>query len=101
LENCLPADADGGWLSVAYEPIWAIGTGRSATGDDIAAMHAVLRETCRAVLGPAGDHVRLLYGGSVTPANAGEILATPNVDGVLVGGASLTAETFLPIIAHA
>jgi triosephosphate isomerase len=101
LENCLPADADGDWLSVAYEPIWAIGTGRSATGDDIAAMHAVLRETCRATLGPAGDRVRLLYGGSVTPANAAEILATPNVDGVLVGGASLTAETFLPIIAHA
>ncbi|GGL26083.1 MULTISPECIES: triose-phosphate isomerase [Caulobacter] len=101
LENCLPADADGAWLSVAYEPIWAIGTGRSATQDDIAAMHAVLRETCRAALGPAGDGVRLLYGGSVTPANAAEILATPNVDGVLVGGASLTAETFLPIIAHA
>lgn len=101
LENCLPADADGDWLSVAYEPIWAIGTGRSATADDIAAMHAVLRETCRAVLGSAGDRVRLLYGGSVTPANAAGILATPNVDGVLVGGASLTAETFLPIIAHA
>lgn len=101
LENCLPADADGAWLSVAYEPIWAIGTGRSATQDDIAAMHAVLRETCRTALGPAGDRVRLLYGGSVTPANAAQILATPNVDGVLVGGASLTAETFLPIIAHA
>jgi triosephosphate isomerase (TIM) len=63
LENCLPNDADGDWLSVAYEPIWAIGTGRSATREDIAAMHAVLRETCRAALGPAGDRVRLLYGG--------------------------------------
>jgi triosephosphate isomerase (TIM) len=101
LKNCLPADGDGDWLSVAYEPIWAIGTGKAATLEDVAAMHAVLRETCRAVLGPAGDRVRLLYGGSVTPANAGDILATPNVDGVLVGGASLTAETFVPIIGHA
>ena len=101
LENCLPTDGDGDWLSVAYEPIWAIGTGRAATLDDVAAMHAMLRETCRAVLGQAGDRVRLLYGGSVTPANAADILATPNVDGVLVGGASLTAESFLPIVAGA
>ncbi|USQ97351.1 triose-phosphate isomerase [Caulobacter sp. RL271] len=96
LRACLPRDGDG--LVVAYEPVWAIGTGRTPTLDQIASMHEALRRTCVARLGATGGAVRLLYGGSVTAANAGEILALDNVDGVLVGGASLRAETFTPII---
>lgn len=75
---------------VAYEPVWAIGTGKTATAADVAEMHRHLR-------GLAGEGMALLYGGSVKPANAAEILATPNVDGVLVGGASLVAEDFVAI----
>lgn len=75
---------------VAYEPVWAIGTGKTATNDDIAAMHARIR-------GLVGQGVRILYGGSVKPAQAAEILHTPNVDGVLVGGASLVAQDFIAI----
>ncbi|MBR0658817.1 triose-phosphate isomerase [Roseomonas oryzicola] len=75
---------------VAYEPVWAIGTGRTPTEADIAAIHAALRQA----VGPA---TRLLYGGSVKPGNAAAILALPNVDGALVGGASLVAEDFLAI----
>lgn len=75
---------------VAYEPIWAIGTGRTPSLEDIAAMHKAMRET----LGPSTP---LLYGGSVKPSNAAEILAVPDVGGALVGGASLKAEDFLAI----
>lgn len=75
---------------VAYEPVWAIGTGKTPTEDDIAAIHAALREA----VGPA---TRLLYGGSVKPGNAVAILGLPNVDGALVGGASLVAEDFAAI----
>ncbi|MEQ7872578.1 triose-phosphate isomerase [Sphingomonas sp. ASV193] len=87
--------------AVAYEPIWAIGTGRIPTMDDIAAMHAALRERLVAAYGEAGGAVRLLYGGSVKGSNAAEIFAVPDVDGALVGGASLTAADFLPIVAAA
>lgn len=76
---------------IAYEPVWAIGTGKTATADDIAKMHAFIR----AQLG--NDKIRILYGGSMKPGNAAEILATPNVDGGLIGGASLKAEDFLAI----
>jgi triosephosphate isomerase len=76
---------------VAYEPVWAIGTGRTPSADDVAAMHAAIR----AKVGPA---VRILYGGSVKPSNAAELLHVANVDGALVGGASLTADDFVPII---
>ena len=96
LELSLPAEcAD---LSVAYEPIWAIGTGKVASSVDIAEMHAAIRERLRAAYGEAGDAVRILYGGSVKAANAAEIFAIADVDGALVGGASLKAADFMPIV---
>lgn len=98
LAASLPQSASGEWLSVAYEPVWAIGTGRVPVAGDIAAMHAALRATLTDTLGAAGAGVRILYGGSVNPGNAVEILAIGDVGGALVGGASLKAETFLPII---
>ncbi len=84
--------------AVAYEPIWAIGTGRIPSLDDIGEMHAALRERLVAAYGEVGTGVRLLYGGSVKPSNAAEIFGVPDVDGALVGGASLTAAEFLPIV---
>jgi triosephosphate isomerase len=88
-------------LAVAYEPIWAIGTGRVASCDDIGEMHAALRKCLVEGLGPAGHDVRLLYGGSVKASNAAEIFEVDDVDGALVGGASLKAADFVPIIAAA
>ena len=85
-------------LAVAYEPIWAIGTGKVASPVDIAEMHSAIRERLRAAYGGAGDEVRILYGGSVKASNAAEIFAVPDVDGALVGGASLKAAHFLPIV---
>jgi triosephosphate isomerase len=87
-----------GELVVAYEPIWAIGTGKVAMPADIAEMHAHIRAALVARFGEQGDRVRILYGGSVKPDNAAEIFAVAEVDGALVGGASLTAEQFVPII---
>ena len=98
IEKSVPDDADGSWLTLAYEPRWAIGTGRTPTLDDIAAIHAIARAKLRMMVGDAADGIRILYGGSVTGANVREILALENVDGALVGGASLTAEKFVPII---
>ena len=97
----LPQEAASDWLSIAYEPIWAIGTGRVATVDAINAMHKALRATLRTVIGEDADRMRILYGGSVSGDNAAEILAVADVDGGLVGGASLTAAKFTPIIAAA
>ena len=88
-------------LAIAYEPIWAIGTGKVASPADIGEMHAALRERLVAAYGSAGKSVRILYGGSVNSANAAEIFAVEDVDGALVGGASLTAEKFIPIVAAA
>lgn len=88
-------------LAIAYEPIWAIGTGKVPTRDEIAEMHAALRAELCDRYGAAGTGVRILYGGSVKPSNAGEIFAIPDVDGALVGGASLKAADFLPIVAAA
>ena len=98
LVTSLPGGADGAWLSIAYEPIWAIGTGRTATCEDIAAMHGAIRARLQDLIGGGAEAVRILYGGSVTAENAGEILGTADVDGALVGGASLTAAKFVPII---
>lgn len=92
-------DAAGERLSVAYEPIWAIGTGRTPTVADIAAMHRAIRALLVERYGPEqGSAVRILYGGSVKPENARELLAADEVGGALVGGASLTAESFLGIV---
>ena len=94
----LPADFAG---VLAYEPIWAIGTGVSATEDDIAAMHAQIRLALVERLGEAGRGVRILYGGSVKPENAASVLRVAEVGGALVGGASLEAAAFLAIAASA
>ena len=85
-------------LAIAYEPIWAIGTGKIPSMEDIAGMHAALRGRLVAAYGEVGREVRILYGGSVKGANAAEIFALADVDGALVGGASLTAADFLPIV---
>jgi triosephosphate isomerase len=85
-------------LVVAYEPIWAIGTGRTATPADVAEMHAAIRESLTARFGDAGGRIRILYGGSVNAGNAAELFAVDDVDGGLVGGASLTAAQFVPIV---
>ena len=85
-------------FSVAYEPIWAIGTGKVPSTGDIGEMHAALRARLKAAYGEVGDGVRILYGGSVKAANAAEIFAVEDVDGALVGGASLRAADFLPIV---
>ena len=82
---------------VAYEPVWAIGTGNTATEEDVAAMHAFIREELVRQFGESGHTIRILYGGSVKANNAASLLAVPNVGGALVGGASLKAEEFLSI----
>jgi len=85
-------------LTVAYEPIWAIGTGKTATAEDIVEIHTEIRALLIDLYGDeAGAEVRILYGGSVKPENAGEILGLPEVGGALVGGASLTADSFMGI----
>jgi triosephosphate isomerase len=82
---------------VAYEPVWAIGTGKTATEQDVATMHAFIRDELLRQFGEAGTGVRILYGGSVNPQNAAALLAVPEVGGALVGGASLKPEDFLAI----
>jgi triosephosphate isomerase len=97
----LPSSLAGQDFAVAYEPVWAIGTGRTPTTADIAQIHAALRAVLVERFGEHGKTVPILYGGSVKPDNAREILATPEVGGALVGGASLKAADFLAIIAAA
>ena len=95
LEGSLPeGDAD---VVVAYEPVWAIGSGLTPTTSDIADMHGFIRRILCGRSAAAGQATRILYGGSVKPANAKELLTVENVDGALVGGASLNADEFLPI----
>jgi triosephosphate isomerase len=98
LDSALTAFPPKGRVLLAYEPVWAIGTGETATPDDASAAHGTLRRRLAAALGPAkAGEVAILYGGSVKPDNAAELLAAPEVDGVLVGGASLDADSFARI----
>lgn len=98
----LPEGASADWLAVAYEPIWAIGTGRIPTLEAIQSMHATLRAALASRIGQEqADAMRILYGGSMNGDNAAEIIALPDVDGGLVGGASLSATKFEPVIAAA
>jgi triosephosphate isomerase (TIM) len=97
LADSLPAGADAGRLVVAYEPVWAIGTGRTATTEQVAEVHDHLRGLL-AARGAAFDAVRLLYGGSVNSVNAQSLMTVETVDGALVGGASLKVEEFWAII---
>ncbi len=97
----LPEGAAADWLCIAYEPVWAIGTGRTASVKDVTAMHAAIREQLRKAIGDEAEAMRILYGGSVNAENARALLHASDVDGALVGGASLTATKFLPIVAAA
>jgi triosephosphate isomerase len=99
LELSLPEGARADNLVVAYEPVWAIGTGRTPTTDDVAEVHAAIREVLVSRFGDEGRKMRILYGGSVKPSNAKELMAVANVNGALVGGASLKAADFLAIVA--
>ena len=102
--DAMAAVADGAvpWLTIAYEPVWAIGTGRNALGRDAAAMADVIRETLGSIgFERGGDFVPVLYGGSVTAANIGEFLAEPSIDGALVGGASLKPDEMAGIVGRA
>jgi len=97
----LPPNADGANTVIAYEPVWAIGSGRTPTLDEIGAVHGHIRKTLAQACGTAADRMRVLYGGSVKGANAAEILAVEAVDGALVGGASLKADDFWQIVTAA
>jgi triosephosphate isomerase len=102
LDGSLPREAGTApRVTVAYEPVWAIGTGRVASAADVAAMHAAIRARLAAIYGEDGAAVRILYGGSVNAGNAAELLDVEEVGGALVGGASLTADSFLSIVAAA
>ena len=102
LDQSLPDSLEGeAELSVAYEPIWAIGTGKIPTIPEITEMHEAIRAKLHDRFGPAGEQVRILYGGSVKGSNAAEIFRIGDVDGALVGGASLSAADFIPIVSAA
>ena len=99
LQSSLPREKGGDLLVVAYEPVWAIGTGLTPTARDVAEMHAAARDVLVELYGRAAARIRILYGGSVKPSNARELLGLPNVDGALVGGASLKSADFIGIAA--
>ena len=99
VRESLPENFERAALAIAYEPIWAIGTGLVPTVEDVAAMHGSIRAALSERIGTGAAEVRLLYGGSVTGDNAAELLGAGDVDGALVGGASLTAAKFAPIVA--
>ena len=98
IEGSVPKSANAGNSVIAYEPVWAIGTGLTPTPEDVAEVHAFIRQGLRRRLGPEGGKMRILYGGSVKPENAATLLATPDVNGALVGGASLKARDFYAIL---
>jgi triosephosphate isomerase len=98
LQGSLPDAASAGNTVVAYEPVWAIGTGLTPRPQDVAEVHAAIRAALVARFGAQGAGMRILYGGSVKPANARELMGIADVDGALVGGASLKAEDFLAIV---
>ncbi|HWK66825.1 MAG TPA: triose-phosphate isomerase [Rhizobiaceae bacterium] len=97
IAGSVPSQALADNTIVAYEPVWAIGTGLTPTAADVADAHAHIRKELAAKLGKPAENIRILYGGSVKPSNAAELLAVANVDGALVGGASLKASDFLGI----
>ena len=102
LDASLPVTVEGeAWLAIAYEPIWAIGTGKVPTNAEIGEMHAAIRARLVERFGPPGQAVRIVYGGSVKASNAAEIFGVADVDCALVGGASLKAADFFPIVAAA
>ncbi len=99
LRAVLGADVPAERLVIAYEPVWAIGTGKTATPDQAQEVHTFVRGLLGSIYdGPTGDGLRILYGGSVKPANSGDLLSQPDIDGALVGGACLVAADFLAII---
>jgi triosephosphate isomerase len=99
LNGSLPEGADAEGIAVAYEPVWAIGSGLTPSVADVAQVHGFIRAELATRYGTAAAGMRILYGGSVKPGNAAELMAVANVDGALVGGASLKAEEFLAIAA--
>lgn len=99
LAGSIPDGAAAAKLVVAYEPVWAIGTGLTPTKADVAEMHQAIRETLASRFGAEGRNTRILYGGSVKPENARDLIIQPDVDGALIGGASLKATDFLAIAA--
>ena len=99
LAGSVPDGATSTNTVIAYEPVWAIGTGLTPTAADVAEVHAFLRQRLIARFGAEGEQMRLLYGGSVKPSNARELMGVANVNGALVGGASLKADDFLGILA--
>lgn len=96
VENCVPENASAENIVIAYEPVWAIGTGKVASLDDILEMHGAIRKKLKEMLAD-GEKLRILYGGSVKPENAGDIFNLQDVNGALIGGASLKAESYLGI----
>ena len=99
LDGSMPDDSKASQVVVAYEPVWAIGTGLVPSADDVKEAHAFIRENLTTRFGEEGARMRVLYGGSVKPSNAVELMGIANVDGALVGGASLKAQDFLGICA--
>lgn len=102
IDGSVPADSTAKNTVIAYEPIWAIGTGKTPTAADVQEVHAAIRKALAKKLGKAtANKMRILYGGSVKPSNAAELLSLPDVDGALIGGASLKADDFINIAINA